>query len=174
MLVGLASAAILALHGANYLAMKTEGELYARVVAVAKHDKVAGGWQCGAGQAWNHVHPAQFSDQLSGPSRGVFVANRWRDGACVTLVFRRRQRDVAAFMASSLFIAAMLGSVAWGCYPNILIATNDPAHSLTVFNAATDEYGLRVGLLWFLIGFVLVIAYQVYAHRCFWGKVPMH
>lgn len=35
-LMGLASAAILALHGANYLAMKTKGDLYARTVAAAK------------------------------------------------------------------------------------------------------------------------------------------
>jgi cytochrome bd ubiquinol oxidase subunit II len=34
-LMGLASAAILALHGANYLAMKTKGDLYARAVAAA-------------------------------------------------------------------------------------------------------------------------------------------
>src|SRR5690349_13816089 len=36
LLMGLASAAILALHGANYLAMKTTGDLYARAVAAAK------------------------------------------------------------------------------------------------------------------------------------------
>jgi len=26
--------------------------------------------------------------------------------------------------------------------------------------------------VWFVMGFVLIIAYQVYAHRVFWGKVP--
>ena len=89
-----------------------------------------------------------------------------------TLVLRRRQRDVAAFMTSSLLILAMLGSVAWGCYPNVLIATTEPANSLTIFNAATGAYGLQVGAAWFVMGFVLIIAYQVYDHRVFWGKVP--
>ena len=85
----------------------------------------------------------------------------------VTLVLQRRQRDVAAFMTSSLFIIAMLGSLAWGCYPNILIATTDLENSLTIYNAATNTYGLQVGAQWFVIGFVLIIAYQVYVHRTF-------
>src|SRR2546427_13310629 len=70
-----------------------------------------------------------------------------------TLVLRRRQRDVAAFMTSSLFILAMLGSVARGCYPNILIATTEPANSLTIFNAATRAHGLQAGAVWVVMGF---------------------
>ena len=35
-LMGLASVVILALHGANYLALKTKGDLYARAVATAR------------------------------------------------------------------------------------------------------------------------------------------
>jgi cytochrome bd-type quinol oxidase subunit 2 len=33
---------------------------------------------------------------------------------------------------------------------------------------------MQVGLWWFVIGFGLVIAYQAYAHRLFWGKVQGH
>ena len=65
----------------------------------------------------------------------------------------------------------MLASTAWGSYPNILIATTDPANSLTITNAAAGAYGMQVALWWFLIGFSLVIVYQVYAYRAFWGKV---
>jgi len=67
----------------------------------------------------------------------------------------------------------MLASTAWGSYPNILIATNDPANSLTVTNATAGAYGMHVGLWWFLIGFGLIIVYQVIAHRAFWGKVQL-
>ena len=72
-----------------------------------------------------------------------------------------------------LFILAMLGSVAWGCYPNILIATTGPANSLTIFNATAGLYGLRIGLWWFLFGFALAVTYQIYVHRAFWGKVRL-
>lgn len=172
-LTGLASVAILALHGANYLAMKTEGELYARAVAAAR----LVGWLAVGGAVLvrlgiTFVQPGFLLNYMAHP-QGYMFSVGGAIALAATLVFRRRQRDVAAFVSSSLFIAAMLASIAWGCYPNILIATNDPANSLTIFNAAAGPYGLRVGLVWFLIGFALVIAYQVYAHRCFGGKVPI-
>ena len=61
-----------------------------------------------------------------------------------------------------------------GVFPNLLIATTDPAYSLTIYNAAASPYGLRIGLVWFVIGISLVIAYTVIAHRAFWGKVGLH
>ena len=60
-----------------------------------------------------------------------------------------------------------------GVLSNILIATTDQANSLTIFNATTGSYGLHAGFMWFVIGFVLIIVYQVYAHYVFWGKVPI-
>ena len=67
----------------------------------------------------------------------------------------------------------MLGGVASGMYPYILISTTDPALSLTAFNANTDSYGLTAGFAWFVVGFALVIAYQIYLHHAFWGKVRL-
>jgi cytochrome bd ubiquinol oxidase subunit II len=172
-LMGFASAAILALHGANYLAMKTKGDLYARAVAAAK---LVGWLALGSavlvGLGITFVQPNLRLNYVAYPVGYIFPVG----GAIAlvaTLVLRRRQRDMAAFMTSSLFILAMLGSVAWGCYPNILIATTDPKNSLTIFNATAGAYSLQVGVVWFLIGLVLIIAYQVYAHRAFWGKVPI-
>lgn len=170
-LMGLASAAILALHGANYLAMKTEGDLYRQANRIGR----LAGWttvgftslalvtvpvvQPSLGLNFA-VHPIEYFLPLAGL---LALAG--------TLYFRSRQRDMAAFLASSLFILAMLGSVACGMYPHILVSTTDPALSLTTFNATTDPYGLAAGLGWFAVGFALVLAYQIYAHRAFWGKV---
>ena len=42
-------------------------------------------------------------------------------------------------------ILALLAGTAWGSYPNILIATNDPANSLTVTNATAVPMGCRSG-----------------------------
>jgi cytochrome bd ubiquinol oxidase subunit II len=172
MLVGLASAAILALHGANFLAMKTTGDLYARAVAVAKHLR----WlACGSAVlvtlGMMFIQPDLRPNYTAHPMGYVFPVG----GAIaliVMLMLQERQRDVAAFITSSLFILAMLGSLAWGSYPNILIATTDAENSLTISNAATNAYGLQAGAQWFAIGCVLIIAYQLSLHRTFWGKVP--
>jgi cytochrome d ubiquinol oxidase subunit II len=83
----------------------------------------------------------------------------------------RMRRDGAALAASSLFIASLLGSAAWGLYPNLLLATSDPAYSLTIRNASAGSYGLQVGLLWFSLGLILVVAYTLYMYRSFRGTI---
>ena len=73
----------------------------------------------------------------------------------------------------SIFIPGLLSSVAWGLFPNMLIATTDPAYSLTIYHAAASPYGLRVGAVWFIIGLSLAITYTIYVHLSFWGKVEL-
>lgn len=172
-LMGIVSAAILALHGASYLALKTEEEIHGRAARAAGRL----GWivvlLTGAALiALPFVRPAlrhNFADHPAGyllPVTGLAAL-----GALLWL--GRRGRDLAAFLASSLFIAAMLGSAAWGVYPNLLMSTIHPEHSLTAFNAAAGAYGLRVGLVWFSIGFPLALAYTLYVHGAFRGKVRL-
>ncbi|MBA5867748.1 MAG: cytochrome d ubiquinol oxidase subunit II [Nitrospira sp. CR1.3] len=172
-LMGLTSASILALHGANYLAMKTEGDLYRRVDLAGRF----AGWSAAgltilALLAVPVVQPSLRLNFAGHPLEYLLpLTGSLMLGA--TLYFRSRQRDMAAFLASSLFILTMLASVACGMYPHLLMSSTNPALSLTAFNAATDSYGLAAGLAWFVVGFFLLLAYQICAHRAFRGKVRL-
>lgn len=170
-LMGVVTAAILAFHGANYLTVKCDGALRARASHVSR---VCGfaviGMVTLVFAAIPFVQPT-LRLNYAAHSIGYVFPFLGITALAAALHFRRRDRDVAAFGASSLFILAMLASTAWGSYPNILIATTDPAHSLTISNAAAGAYGMHVAIWWFLLGFILVVVYQVYAHRVFWGKV---
>jgi cytochrome d ubiquinol oxidase subunit II len=171
--MGLTSAAILALHGANYLALKTDGELRARASGAARLSGFAvAGLVVLALAAVPFVQPS-FRLNYDAHPVGYLLPSIGVAALAATLELRRREHDLGAFCASSLLILAMLASTAWGSYPNILIATTGPANSLTVANATAGAYGMQVGFWWFLIGFSLVIAYQVYAHRAFRGKVKL-
>jgi len=170
-LMGLTGAAVLTVHGAQYLMMKTAGELARRASAVAR----VGGvvvvvLVMVVFSAIPVVQPALRLNYEASPLGYVFPVSALL--AWVGMIrFRRVRREGAAFAASSLFIAALLGSAAWGLYPNLLLATTDPAYSLTIQNAAASPYGLRVGLWWWSIGISLVVAYTVYVYRSFGGKV---
>jgi len=172
-LTGATSAAILALHGANYLAMKTEGELQERARRVA--------WLIGSAvvilvvlalMAVPVVQPL-FSLNYAAHSIGYVFPVLSMATLGSALEMRRRNYDTGAFSATSLLILAMLASTAWGAYPNILIATNDRANSLTVTNATAGAYGMQVGIWWFLVGLSLIIAYQACVHQAFRGKVKL-
>jgi cytochrome d ubiquinol oxidase subunit II len=172
-LMGVTSAAVLAFHGANYLAMKTEGQLRGQASRAAWLTGLAVAVLVGlAVTAVPFVQPSFRLNYDAHPIGYVFpfiglVA------LVVSLGLRRRNGDAGSFYATSVMILSMLASTAWGSYPNILIATNDPANSLTVTNATAGAYGMQVGLWWFLIGFGLIVSYQAYAHRIFWGKVQL-
>jgi len=168
-----AAGAILAFHGANYLTMKCDGALRAR----ASHISTVSGYAV-VGlvvlvlATIPFVQPSFRLNYAAHPIGYVFPL-LGVTALAAAIQFRRRDGDFAAFGASSVFILAMLASTAWGSYPNILIATTDPANSLTVSNATAGAYGMQVALWWFLLGFGLVVVYQVYVHRVFWGKVTL-
>jgi cytochrome d ubiquinol oxidase subunit II len=170
-LVGALTVAILAVHGANYLTIKTDEAVRSRASRIAD----AGVWAVVllaivAISALPFVQPALWHRYAEHPVG--YVLPLTAAGALLTaLYFRRRRRDGAVFFSWSLFILGILGSVAWGLFPNLLIATEDPAYSLTIYNSAASSYGLRVGLVWFSIGISLVIAYTIWVYMSFRGKV---
>lgn len=172
-LMGLTSVAILMLHGANYLAMKTAGELAGRADRWGRRcGWIALALTIAALLAIPVVQPSLRLAYDARPGGYVFPVTALL-ALPATLVLRRRQHDVAALAGSSLFILALLASVAWGMYPNILVSTLDAADNLTIFNSATSAYGLRIGIGWFLAGIVLMVAYQIFVHIAFRGKVTL-
>jgi len=166
-LLALTSVSILAFHGANYLAMKTEGGLYERSFSTASvMGWVAVGCTALTVTAVPFVQPS-LRLNFAGHPMEYLVPLSGVIALAYSLYLKRRRRDTAAFFASSLFILLMLASVTFGMYPYILISTTDPAFSLTVFNAATDSYGLSTGFAWFEVDFVLLLTYQIYVYSMF-------
>ncbi|MFO7768480.1 MAG: cytochrome d ubiquinol oxidase subunit II [bacterium] len=92
-------------------------------------------------------------------------------GLAGTRWFTSREREREAFLASALFLGGMLLSVAFGLYPYVLPAINDPLNSLTVQNASAPVYGLKVALAWWIPGMILATGYTVFMYRKFAGKV---
>ena len=77
---------------------------------------------------------------------------------------------MAAFLSSGAYIMGMLAGTAFSLYPDVLPAVT-PANSLTIHNAAAPQYGLVVGLVWWLIGMALAAIYFILTYRLFRGKV---
>ena len=83
----------------------------------------------------------------------------------------RRKNQLNAFFASCAYLLGILTSVVFGVYPMVLPA-RDPAFSLTAHGAKAGAYGLKVGLIWWVIGMILATIYFVFVYRSFAGKVP--
>ncbi|MBX3330891.1 MAG: cytochrome d ubiquinol oxidase subunit II, partial [Nitrospira sp.] len=158
-------------HGANYLALKTDADVRIRANRIAD----AGVWAVAilavlTVSAIPFVQPALWQRYAAHPVGSVLPLTA--ASALLTAWYcRRSRREGAVFLSWSLFILGIVGSVAWGLFPNLLIATEDSIYSLTIYNSAASSYGLHVGLVWFGVGISLVLAYTIWIYVSFRGKV---
>ncbi len=169
---GLLAVAVLSLHGAAYLSMKTSGEIQARARRI-----VGGMW-------WVAVLLVAAMVAGSFPVRPDFGANFLRAPLALAVpalgltcllalrAFRAAGRDRAAFLASAGTIAGTLGSAAVGLFPRLLATpAGSAAPSLDIYNAAAPEHSLRVALGVYVFGMAIVIIYLTRIYRVWSGKV---
>jgi cytochrome d ubiquinol oxidase subunit II len=171
-LVGVLALAALVMHGGLWVQLKTSG-------AVSDRSGRA------AGRAWwailvltALISAVTFKVQLqimanfrSWPWGAIFplLAVAGLAGVKYELATGKQKN---AFYASCAYLTGMLTSVVFGLYPMVLPARN-PAYSLTVSNAKAGQYGLQIGLIWWVIGMVLAAGYFTYLYRSFAGKVSL-
>jgi cytochrome d ubiquinol oxidase subunit II len=171
-LIGLLAVATLVLHGANFIALKTEGALLARSRRISKGAWFATIALTALGTvATFWLRPAML-DRFGAQPLGVVFPILALGGLAAVGHARWRDWDGWALTASGAYIVGMMASTAFALYPTILPAV-DPANSLTVHNAAAPHYGLTVGLVWWSIGMVLAAIYFVLIYTLFRGKVRL-
>jgi cytochrome d ubiquinol oxidase subunit II len=171
-LIGLLALAALTTHGANYIAVKTTGELNARSRRIARQAWIATlVLAVLATIATFSVQPTISANFGSRPWEIIFPTIALV-GLLAIGYYNFRQRDLAAFFSSCTFLVGMLASAASSLYPKVLPAVN-PAYSLTIQNASGSQYGQTVGLIWWIIGMILAIIYFILTYRLFWGKVSL-
>jgi len=169
--VALTAFAALALHGALWIVARTQDELRERARRMV-------------GRMWWAVlaltalitffsvrlQPRILMNLHEHPWGAIFPV-----AALVGIVgvhrFHAWRREGWAFASSALFLGGMMASAAFGIYPNVLPAVPDPARALTIANAAAPEHGLRIGMVWWILGMSLAVAYTIFVHRRFAGKV---
>jgi len=195
---GLASVAMLVLQGASWLAMKLEkGETrdraltYGMIAAAAlivlfaighvfvrftglgyavvgqvpvdgpsnpTHAEVvhqAGGWLINYGQ-----HPWMWIAPLVG-----FI------GPAMALVALKTRKDLLAFLASSLTIFGILGTVGFSMFPVILPSSIDAHSSLLVWNASSSPTTLFIMLLVTVVFLPIVLYYTSWVYKVLFGRV---
>jgi len=170
-LIGIAALIVLTMHGALWVALKTQGEVHGRCQVVARRC-----WYILAplvvlvSVLSFRVQPLLLRSFAEHPWGWIFPALS-AGGLLGAALFQRRQKEQGAFLSSCGFILGLQCSAAIGLYPNLLPSNADVGRSLTVASVSTSGYGLRVGLFWFVPAFVLALGYSAFVYRHFAGKV---
>jgi cytochrome d ubiquinol oxidase subunit II len=172
-LMGVVAFCTLTAHGGNFIAMKTEGDLQQRARALA-----AKAWwgvvvtSALALIAVSLIRPTIWNNYGAHPAGYVFLLISLL-GLLGVFLYHAKREDTRAFLSSSIFIAGMAASTAWGTFPQLLPASTDPTLGLTVYNSAAASYGLNVGLIWWIIGIMLTSGYFIYLFYSVRGKIKL-
>lgn len=166
LLVGGVGLTMFALHGALFLALKT----------TAATQRQARGWALAAWRAYGALFLGAAGWTLAAHLRGQTAAPLILAAAAVVLLvpmrsFIRRGEDLKAFLCSCAEIAVVMLGVVAALFPNLVVASNDPALSLTIFNSSSSFRTLLTMLVIAAIGMPLVVGYTVFIHRVF-SKEP--
>src|SRR5262245_12548668 len=172
-LTGSVALIALALHGANYLALKTEGDVQRRARRISGICL----WVFALILVISFVATMRIRPEMI----NNYKSHIWSwiiplaviYGVSGQYYFRRKGADLPAFLCSSTCIAGMLCGAAFGLYPNVLPSTLSAQDNLTIWNTAAQPYGLRVAAIWWVIGMALAISYFTYLYRSFRGKVRL-
>ena len=171
--LGVTTIAMLLMHGALYLVVKTDGELQARVRRWVPRFVVLFTLTAAASAVWIALEDYGVSDTFTDDVWTlVFPIAALAAYVWMVLMFRRG-RDVASFFGSCAVIVFALATISVGLYPNMLKSSTDPDFSMTVSNASAESYTLTVMLIVAIIGIPFVLLYTAGVQYLFSGKVML-
>jgi len=197
LLAGVVSVAMLAMHGALYVQLRTEGDLQARarraafvcgavfLVAFA----IGGVWIASGIDGFRIVKmpPAESAftplaktvERVPGGWLGNYGQYPWMilapvlafAGGLLALGASWTRRAGTAFVLSCVGVAGVVFTAGLALFPFIMPSSSDPRSSLTIYDAVSSHRSLQI-MFWVVLLFLpIVIAYTAWVYRVMRGTV---
>lgn len=193
---GLVSVLMLAMHGAFFLTVKTEGFVQRRAKKAASTCAVLLVMLFAAGGAWLYLYVDGYTLTQAmphdGPSNPLYKhvareAHAWFTNyatwpalmaaplAGLTLPLLAALSCIRctrlAFVLSSASVAAVIATVGVSMFPFIFPSSTNPSQSLMVWDSSSSHLTLFIMLVATVLLFPIVLAYTAWVYRVLRGKV---
>jgi cytochrome d ubiquinol oxidase subunit II len=172
-LVGITSVSLFMMHGAIYLAMKTEGELQQKVRTWVNNTIIFFAiCFVTTTMATLIYYPNMITHFKDYP---VFFIVAIINMLAIANIPReiQHEKEFRAFLSSSASIALLMILFAIGIFPNLVLSNPNPENSLNIYNAASSQKTLTIMLIMAIIGIPFVLAYTIIIQKIFKGKVKL-
>lgn len=197
LLVGLVSMAMLVMHGAIYLQLRTEERLQGRAAWAAQvfglifiaAFAIAGMWIAFGIEGYRIVSMADPNTALTPLQKSVTRATgAWLDnyalypwmifaptagfgGALAAIVLARKNRAGPAFIASCMCLAGVLLTAGLSMFPFMVPSSIEPNHSLTIWDSSSSHLTLTWMFVAMVVFLPIIIAYTSWVFRVLRGKL---
>ena len=198
-LAGLVSVAMLAMHGAAFLAVKADGMVAERASQVLRRAGLiaavlfilAGIWIALGIEGYviagaiDHAGPSNPLAKSVARETGAWMRNYGIHagliaapvlgitGPLLAAVLSRPRGSVAALIASSLGVAGIIASAGLSLFPFLLPSSTHPEASLTVWDASSSALTLFIMLIAVLVFLPIVLVYTGAVMRLMRGRVHL-
>jgi len=199
LLAGVVSVSMLVLHGASYAAMKAGEPMSARAAAAGRSAAVifviafvvAGAWLAAGVDGQRIDSGADPSGPASPLLKSVVVLRgAWLDnyrghnllwlaplaallGAVLAWLLLRVGRPGAAFLSSSLTVAATILTAGIALFPFLMPSSTDPSQGLTIWDASSSAKTLFIMLLCVIVLLPIVLAYTTWVFHVLRGRITL-
>ncbi len=168
LLGGVAVVAVFLLHGANFLSLKLAGDLHERA-----HNLTRKLWPAAAVLVALLMIATYFATDLY--ARLGIASALLPLAAVVALVLDGaligRRREGWAFVMGGLAVILVPATYFVTMFPRVMISSTNPAYSLTIYNASSSPYTLKVMSIVALILVPVVLAYQIWSYWVFRQRI---
>ncbi|PKO02470.1 MAG: cytochrome d ubiquinol oxidase subunit II [Chloroflexi bacterium HGW-Chloroflexi-5] len=165
---GLAVVVIFLVHGANFLSLKLTDGMRERANKAAKVMWVSALIIAAIYLIWIVFSTQAFVEK-------GFVGMIAPLLAAVTLVLSRvfmgMKKEGWAFSMTGLTILFTVASLFVALFPNVMISSTSPEFNLTIYNASSSPYTLKVMTIVAIIMVPVVVAYQIWTYIVFKKRV---
>jgi cytochrome d ubiquinol oxidase subunit II len=161
---GLTLVLVCVLHGSTFLALKTTGEVRERSARLARRAAPLTALAVLAFASWTQVTIDQGVLPGIVPTATVL--------AILGVVWLIRDgREGWAFAMTTFAMAGTILTIFIDLYPRVMVSSTSAANSLTVQNAASSPYALKVMTVVAILFFPLVLLYQGWTYYVFRRRV---
>ncbi len=197
LLAGVVSVALLAMHGAIYLQLRTGGAVYERCRAAATWAALlylaafalAGIWIAYGIEGYRITGMPDPGSSFGPLAKSVVrEPGAWLDiyrqhpwamaaplagfaGAALTLLLSRLDRAGAAFLTSSAAVTGTLLTSGLSMFPFVMPSSSHPSHSLTLWDAVSSHRTLELMFFATILFLPLVVLYTSWVYRVMWGRI---
>ena len=165
LLGGVVTLTVFLTHGAVFLALKTDGGIRERSRALALKLGLVAAIAAVAFLVWTNVMLPEFNGLVFGLS--ILVAVLWLSGLFAVL----KVREGWAFIFSAATIATFVATLFYALYPRVMPSSISSEFDLTITNASSTPYTLKVMTIVAVIMTPLVLIYQGWTYWVFRKRV---
>ncbi len=170
-IIGLISVVVLAIHGANWIRLKTNSSINEHLKTIIfKLNIVLVALTIISLYVWNLVKPNAFDNFLDKPYLIIFPIIYFI-GLVGTFNIKKTTNNQRQFIFSTLIILGGIASSLASLFPVILPSTNTINEGLSIYNTSASNYGLSVALNWAIVGVILMVIYFIIQKRMMKGKI---